>query len=564
MRQAVSASIVVAMLCCVQSQAGTKIPRFSGQIDLGVLEASSITEASGIASSRRNADVLYTHNDSGGANVIYAINSTGRNLGVYTIGGSTAGDWEDIAVGPGPVAGVNYIYIGNIGDNAQQQPVRYIYRIPEPVVSSSQSPVTTTLPGAETIRYQYPDGFHDAETMMVDSPTKDIYIVSKREANVRVYRAPYPQSTTSIITLQHVATLGFDWAVGGDISPDGSEIVVKKYNFIYHWKRSAGQTVGQAMSALPRLLPYTPEAKSEAVCWRADGAGYYSVSEGQYAHLYYYQRQPQDADFDGDGLSDMPMISTNSHVWYMMDTNSYAQTQWGFRGVIPCPGDYDGDGETDEAVFDPATNQYVFYVRQSSTDTMRTQQFGYDGVRPVPGDYDGDGKTDFAVFAPKSATWRLLQSRDGYRVQQFGFVGVKCVQGDYDGDSKTDMAVFDPLTSTWYILQSRTGVMKIQQFGFAKSQPVPSDFDSDGKTDIAIYDPGPARWYLLCSTAGYTNVQYGYKDVIPVTEDFDGDGRTDLTVYDPKNYKWSILQSTSGHKSKVFGYSSAIPVTPQR
>ncbi len=565
MRKFSATIIVVAMLCCVlRSQAGNKIPRFSGQIDLGVLESSSITEASGIAASRRNAGVFYTHNDSGGANCIYAINSSGKLLGIYTIAGVAARDWEDIAVGPGPVAGATYIYIGDTGDNAMAQPLKYVYRIPEPAINATQYVGYVTLTGVETITFQYPDGIHDCETLMVDSPSRDIYAVSKREANVRVFRAPYPQSTTSVITMQHVATLGFDWAVGGDISADGSEIVVKKYSTVYYWKRAAGQTVGQAMSALPRILPYTPEVKSEAICWRPDGGGYFSVSEGLHPHIYFYQRQPQDADFDGDGLSDMPMISTNSLMWYMLDTNSFAQTQWGFRGVIPCPGDYDGDGETDEAVFDPATNQCVFYIKQSSTGTLKSKQFGYFGVKPAPGDYDGDGKTDFAVFSPHSARWFIQQSRDGYRTEQFGFTGVKRVQSDYDGDAKTDVAVYDSLTATWYIHLSRTGETKIQQFGFPTTQPVPADYDADGKTDLAVYDPGPARWYLLRTTAGYTNIQYGYAGVVPVTEDFDGDGRTDMTVYDPKSYKWCMLQSTAGYKTKVFGYSSAIPLMPPR
>jgi hypothetical protein len=89
--------------------------------------------------------VLWTHNDSGDTNRLYALNTAGKHLGVYYIAGAQARDWEDLAIGPGPIAGQHYIYIGDIGDNGKQYEYKYIYRIPEPQVDSSQAPVDTTL-----------------------------------------------------------------------------------------------------------------------------------------------------------------------------------------------------------------------------------------------------------------------------------------------------------------------------------------------------------------------------------------------------------------------------------
>ena len=52
-----------------------------------------------------------------------------------------------------------------------------------------------TLSDVETFTLQYPDGPRDAETLMVDPLSGDIYIVSKRDTVLHIYRAAYPQST---------------------------------------------------------------------------------------------------------------------------------------------------------------------------------------------------------------------------------------------------------------------------------------------------------------------------------------------------------------------------------
>jgi hypothetical protein len=268
-------------------------PQFSNRLNLGLIENPSIDEASGLAASRKNAGVLWTHNDSGNQNSIFAINLKGQNLGEYRIGFIPNRDWEDIAVGPGPDEHQQYIYIGDIGDNDAEHYIKYIYRIAEPLVDTSQSPVDTILSEFDVIAFRYPDSERDAEALMVDPWTKDIYVVSKREDSVRVYRASYPQETSKVSILEYITAINLSNITAGDISALGTEILLKNYTNIYYWKRGQSQSIGEILETSPQLVPYTPEPQGEGISWAPDASGYYTISEepaGVPAFLYFYPR----------------------------------------------------------------------------------------------------------------------------------------------------------------------------------------------------------------------------------------------------------------------------------
>jgi hypothetical protein len=270
-------------------------PRFGSRIDSGIITEHTIDEASGIAASQRNPGILWTHNDSGGEGKLYALGADGSFRCDFLLAGIKNRDWEDIAVGPGPQTGVSYLYIGEIGDNNSKYPFTYIYRFPEPTVPTDGAPVHGTISTVATITVRYPESSRDAETLMVDPKTRDIWIISKREKAVRVYKAAYPQNVTTPITLEFILELPVLQACGGDIASNGATILVKNYLTIYYWRRDEKDTIETALARPASTLPYIPEAQGEAVCWDYKGEGYYTISEqknNEPVHLYYYPRIP--------------------------------------------------------------------------------------------------------------------------------------------------------------------------------------------------------------------------------------------------------------------------------
>ena len=80
-------------------------------------------------------------------------------------------DWEAVAVGPCP--GGSCVYIADIGDNEARRKRITVHRVAEPVSEN-------TVAVADSFHATYPDGAHDAETLLV-TPDGQLFIVTKGE-----------------------------------------------------------------------------------------------------------------------------------------------------------------------------------------------------------------------------------------------------------------------------------------------------------------------------------------------------------------------------------------------
>lgn len=232
-----------------------------------------LDEASGIADSKANPGYLWVHQDGGTPNEIALLSHDAGFLKKISIKSAINNDWEDIALASGPVAGINYIYLADIGDNDQVKSQYSIYRFAEPGASANE------VSDYDKINFKYPDGAHDADAILVDNTTKDIYIITKKDVSSRIYKLAYPQSTASINTAVLSGSLSFNDVTSAAFSPDNKEILVKTYEKIYYWKKKKEQTIEQTLAEAPLTLSYQLEPQGEAVCFKNDNSGFFTLSE---------------------------------------------------------------------------------------------------------------------------------------------------------------------------------------------------------------------------------------------------------------------------------------------
>ena len=296
-------------------QPSTTAPTWQNGTTLGNVASSSLTEISGIAASRQNSDVLWVHNDSGDSARIFAMNTQGDDLGVYNLSGAGAVDWEDIAIGPGPLEGQDYLYVGDFGDNARARSSITVYRLAEPIVDSTSGAGTVNLGGVEALHMQYPDTVYDCETLMVDPLGGDLYLVTKDRAGedmAHVFRTPADQAAGSTVTLEFVESLAMSSQVtGGDISADGTDILIRQYHQAYYWSRDAGDDLGDVLAGNGEQVPLDFEMQGEAIGFSADDRSYFSVSEGSYQPIHYYQENHQPGSISGHSWND----TDSDSVW---------------------------------------------------------------------------------------------------------------------------------------------------------------------------------------------------------------------------------------------------------
>lgn len=248
-----------------------------------------LEEVSGLAASSTRDGVLWAIEDSGNAASLHALALNGDDLGEVPVTGATNVDWEDVAV-----AGPD-LFIADIGDNRARRAGVTVYRVPEPAGGVARV--------AATIRLRYPSGPADAEAIVVDPRSGDLFVLTKttRGGGSHILRAPSADlAGGDVITMSDEGTValhtddiavpGDDLVTGAATTTDGGTIFVRTYGRVLAYTRRAGDTVAEALRREPCVAPSIPESQGEAVA--AVGRGYVTTSEGGGSPIHRFAASP--------------------------------------------------------------------------------------------------------------------------------------------------------------------------------------------------------------------------------------------------------------------------------
>jgi hypothetical protein len=170
-----------------------------------------IVESSGLVAT---GDLFVTVNDSGDSGRVFVVDRSGRTVGTTTWADDPV-DVESLApAGPGQV------WVGDTGDNRRGRDSITVLRVPYGATDQEVTPA-----GYELV---YPDRAHDAETLMANPQTGQLFVVSKDIFGGTIYAAPRRLSADHPNRLRAVGE-GFSFATDGSFFPDGRHYIVRGY-----------------------------------------------------------------------------------------------------------------------------------------------------------------------------------------------------------------------------------------------------------------------------------------------------------------------------------------------
>ncbi len=218
-----------------------------------------------MTASALHPDVMWVHNDSGDSARLYALSlNTCDVVGELTLRNVDARDFEGIARGVDR-QGRAVLWVGDIGDNLDSWESVAVYRVREPLTLGVKS-----VRAAE-FRFTYEDRPHNAETILADPNSPQLWIVTKQLASGGIYKLPARLSKSRINIAERVGGVG-GLVTDGSMNPNGTGFVLRDY-FDAHLY--SGSPPGEVTEKFP--LP--AQIQGEAIAFTATGDSLVIASE---------------------------------------------------------------------------------------------------------------------------------------------------------------------------------------------------------------------------------------------------------------------------------------------
>ncbi len=262
----------------------------------GNVQHPELTEISGLALSTRVVNTLWAINDSGNQAKLYALTHTGESIGSWPVN-ATNNDWEDLA--SAWINGESYLFIADIGNNNKRADEHLIHVISEPLLDGNTG---TTLNSLHTIRFSYPDGNYNSESLSVADGwiyilTKEAMRDNKRQAS-RVYRLPLQLSgPDETITAEYISSLdippssveasliaslsGVDVSqpTAFDIDQQNRHAYVLTYRSVYRYTRQDNQSWADTFSQTRHPVHTHSLSQAEALAVASNGVVWFTTEK---------------------------------------------------------------------------------------------------------------------------------------------------------------------------------------------------------------------------------------------------------------------------------------------
>ncbi|MGY0232410.1 hypothetical protein [Longispora urticae] len=243
----------------------------------------SLSEISGMVALDNGYAVMNDAPDAGEANPprIYFLDNNCKRTTTWSDNAQQARDPEDLAL-----AKDGTLWIADIGDNHSAEPEKRATIALWKVPASRQGK-------AQLFRLKYPDGAHDAESLLLDANDNPIIVTKDTVSGIYVPTGPLVAGNEGTalkkagdFTATRTGTPGGpvpiisqSWVTGGANSPDRKKVALRTYTDAYEWDVPNGDVVAAITTTKPRITPLPDEPQGESITYTRDGTAFLTVSE---------------------------------------------------------------------------------------------------------------------------------------------------------------------------------------------------------------------------------------------------------------------------------------------